>query len=1275
MSRFSIDDVRETFTSDLSHYLGRLEATAKLLLAARPLTADQFPVLTDEGRPIFESIGNDAHAVLGTAGLVGADSLASTSRRLEELAIDGNQILRQMEALASRARTIADLFASGSAQMKAMMELELEKKGGDALKLAERWLEEAATVPPPTPTASSRPMLGAETPVPKVGAPPAPPAEEPIATAPAPEEAPESTEEFSFDDDSAASRSAPPAAKAARQVAAPAESGGGMVDELKAIFQQEAREYLVALQGHLIALSTQPDNLATAGHIERIYHTLKGASATVGLKDVSELAKELQERMERVVEGEVKVNSAFLEKLLSSTNQLLRTAGLPETSLVQSGQKQPSASGERHFFVEETRISCVEALKLAAQLATASADRVTEVRAGLGRLFHRLKGSALVVGEQNVAMEVAALQSMCEENTRAPSPDAVSQGVNRVAKMLGLNLDRGGTDSAVPPPSAAVSHAPVREAIKMQADPELWEAFNQECAEILESMEKAILSLEESDQPKKSLHEVMRLCHTLKGAINTIGLSPTGKELHRVEDFLEGLIESSILPPMKGVASFLLQVQSDVRKNLKTAPQGWVETSVGRLEARLASVLGRHQHSESSVVAHSEANAQHAEPGSSQGPDSSVLTTSDPSTRKFIRVSTDRLDMLMNLAGELVVSRSRLQSRVSVLRSIQQELAHNKRRLLDRVDQFREQHEFSGLLRSAEKRRQAFAPARTRVRGRKMAVNAPEAAVGGFTDLEMDKYDDINILARGLAEISNDFSEMYLQMSRELSAFNDDSEEFGGIVSGIQSEVTRSRMVPLETLFSRLRLPVRDAATREAKEVRVTTQGEDVHLDKTIADSLFQPMLHLVRNSVVHGVERPERRGSAGKTREGTITLVARQESGQIVLEVSDDGAGLDLAALHAQGLRRGLVSQDTPRTDPAVRDLIFVPGLTTTTVAGAVSGRGVGCDVVRRAIERLNGDIRVDTTPGRGTTFIIKLPVTLAITKALVVRQRKQIYAIPLSFAERISEVDNAEIVESMGSRRIKIEGEYMIVRDLGRLFGVTEENTATGPVVVLRMGDQRVAMQVEAVLGQEEIVVKELGDVLVGHPLFAGVTIRGTGELVLIVDVPGVMEATAGRRRETTSAASPVPGGVEEVAAQITQLPERPVALGSKQLRVLFADDSLSVRKVAEKTLSGLGADVTMAIDGLDAMGKLREGTYDMVFTDLEMPRMHGYELIRELRFIPQYKDLPIVVVSSRSGQKHQDQARQLGANDYITKPFTPETLEAALQKWGRRGGGGEA
>lgn len=1210
MASFSIDDVRETFTSDMTQFVLQIEGAGSTLLAAQALTSSV--PLNAQSVPLFESIGNSSHGIAGSSSLVNARSLVTLSRLLERVSRSGQSALQVAEQEVARARMMATLCVEGASKMKELLGLELSGRGDEANDKALAWLQAAVATAGELPTSEDA-------------------VAEPAA------DRPESLRSFRFEDD--AYRSSPSGAP------------GPVEAELVDIFYQEARETLGGLEVHLAGLAARPDDLATGAQVERIFHMLKGAAATVGLLAVSALAAELQEHVETVIEGGNPFTLAQLGELVRSTNRLMRTVGLPEVGLNLAHLDAPASAEARRFFLEEAEQISDEASRLLREGQAEGAATAPESRTRLAELFHRLKGSALILGDEAVAAEAAKLQRLAEADpgTQAPDDGALQKGLAGIRALLSRSgsPERRAAAQRENDPEAPLP--PVRSPVTLVPEPEMLEAFHQECRELLEGLEKELLGLEESAQPKAVLEQVMRLVHTLKGAVNTVGLVPTGAVLHLVEDLLENLVEAPIVPSLRNVATLLFSVNAEVRRNLQQSAAGYVETSPEQLARSITGLLnGRFL-----PVAAAPSSASPDSRTGSEAPSQSGGSRGDTDERmdrRYLRVALDRLDALMDLAGELVVGRSRLTSRLGVLRGLQRELDRRRFHLNQKVESFREQYDFHNL------------------DGRKVAAPSDPAppTVGmrkevwsGFSDLELDRYEDVHIFSRSLAEITNDFAELDAQMLRSFTGFNEDSEHLSAIVSSIQFEVTRARMVPLETLFSRLRLPIRDAATRQEREVKVETQGDEVHLDKSIVDALLQPMLHLVRNAVAHGIEAPLERERRQKPRGGTVTLGARQESGQIVVEIQDDGAGLNLPALHARGVELGLIPATLTMDDPAVRDLVFAKGLSTQGTVSTLSGRGVGCDVVRRAVERLNGDIRVESRPGRGTTFIINLPLTLAITKSLLVQQGGTTYAIPLFFAERIVDPEDNMLVDSFGVARLRLDGGTLVVRRLGSLLGAAAEapNNHQGPIILLRLGDQRLALQVDALVTQEEVVVKNLGELLTGHPLFAGMTVRGNGELVLILDIPGVISASIGEvRAEFTP------------ARLLKQAAVDPLQLGGgkePRVRVLFVDDSLSVRKVAESTFKKMGMDVTTAVDGQDGLAKLREGMFDIVFTDLEMPRMHGYELIREVRFVPAYQDLPLVVVSSRSGAKHQDQARSLGATEYITKPFNEQVLRATVTK----------
>jgi chemosensory pili system protein ChpA (sensor histidine kinase/response regulator) len=1027
-------------------------------------------------------------------------------------------------------------------------------------------------------------------------------------------------------------------------------------DEMVATFRVEVRDLSASIRDNLTRYQ-RGTNEGALNRLERAYHTIRGAAATVGLPDVAAIAQELQDMAERALDADEAPGPDFAARLVEKTNQMFQKVRLPQVEVGAA----PTDDIEADFRAEagEVMHSVADAVGMA--FGPHAPQTREESRNRIAGLLHRLGGAAAMNRRNDVGNE--ALQLERDLLSGAITATTFTAGLGRIAGFLEIELPRipalenavreetGGAVQVVP----EVGTGPVRETVELMAEREVFDAFVEECAVLLESIDTAILALQESPEPRKVLADLSRLIHTLKGSVNTVGLRPTGKLLHRLEDALEALGGRSVIPSGRAIASMLLAAQEEVRRHLRTAPRGYVESNYAAFDRDVESLLGTGRRTFQRL--------------NDTGP-VAIDEERGETENRMIRISSERVDQLMTIAGEMVLSRSRLLARVQRLRTMQRDLVGSRGRLLSVVDGFVDRYEFN-IMGSSPKQLlvedTGRVPVLTVVDGAARGSSGTateEAARGSFSDLELDRYEDVNILARSLAEVSSDINEVHQVLFSELGNFVEDSESFSSLVSTLQREVMATRMLPMESLYTRVRLLVIDAAERERKDVRTELSGRQVPLDKTILDALYTPLLHVVRNAVTHGIESPEERVRAGKPAVGRVSISARQEAGRVVIDVADDGAGLNLPALRERGIALGLIPAETPVDSPLIPNLVFAPGLSTRATASAQAGRGIGGDAVKASIEALNGSVTVSTVPGRGTTFHIVLPLTLAIMRALIVRNGHQSYAIPLYLTEHILQSGEARVIESSGVRRLMFENQAILAVPMGEMLGVPGE-VANGPYVITRIGDARLAVQVDAVVRQEEIFVRGLGSVLTGHPLFAGVTVSGAGEVELIVDVNGLMTAAGVTSRLEVS----TPRGAVEKS------PVRSKSAGPRKRRALVVDDSLSVRKVAEKFLRALGVDVVLAVDGQDALERLRVETVDIVFTDLEMPRMHGYELIREIRFIPAFADLPIAVVTSRSSQKHRDHARALGANDYVTKPFTQERFAEILNQWLGDAGGQRA
>lgn len=482
--------------------------------------------------------------------------------------------------------------------------------------------------------------------------------------------------------------------------------------------------------------------------------------------------------------------------------------------------------------------------------------------------------------------------------------------------------------------------------------------------------------------------------------------------------------------------------------------------------------------------------------------------------------------------------------------------------------------------------------------------------------------------------------------------FKEDTLSFNRQSKQIQSELAEMNMGPVSTLFRRLSRSFRDACQEEQKEATWTTEGENTQLDRTVLEHLYGPLLHVVRNAVAHGIESPDQREAAGKARTGSVHIAATPQSNQVILEITDDGAGINGAAVLKRGLERGLVPPGTTSlTHDEVVGLLFMPGFSTKEQVSSVAGRGVGLDVVKGEIEALNGSVGVHYEVGKGTTWKIKVPLSLSASEALLVRVADSHLAIPLSYIDTCIQLKPETILYSDGRARVQLPEEtlpYLALTDLLKL----PSETADTHGVIVDSGIDRAVFGVQGLLSRREIVVKDLGPFLESFSLYSGVTADTDGSLIPILQVPNLLQTFA---REFGSAHEP---------AHPEQHP--PLPDDHHTVRVLLADDSPSVRKIQKRELTKYGFQVSLAEDGAAALERLEEEHFDLLITDWEMPRLDGEGLIRSLRQHQRddLKTLPVIVISSRVDDDFADHAREIGAHLALPKPFDTHTFHQSVQ-----------
>ncbi len=699
--------------------------------------------------------------------------------------------------------------------------------------------------------------------------------------------------------------------------------------------------------------------------------------------------------------------------------------------------------------------------------------------------------------------------------------------------------------------------------------------FVAEARERLGRMSHALLALEARPDDLEAIRHMLHEAHTLKGAARMLGLTAIGTLAHRVEDVLLAVEEHA--PPLSGETADLVFEALDALGGMvdgigPNAP----EPDLGPLLQRLEVAAGGRARPRQSAP---------AAPAEGPAPGPSAARPAEPAETS-VRVSLEKLDQLANFAVEMLVSRMRA--------------AEARRGLQEAVRLSR-----AGLKQWPALRDSVIQP------------SAGERAAELVRQAEAWNRDLRKVLERAWDELE------------EVRA------EQGRLVTELRNQVMGIRMQPLSVVFEALPRAVRDLARGFGKDVQLLLTGGEVELDRRIIEELREPLLHLIRNALDHGLEAPSVRVAAGKPAKGLLVIRAWPAGNRVVVEVEDDGAGMDPAVLRETAVRRGHLDQQTAAvlSDAEALDLIFSPGFSTSRLITDVSGRGIGMEVVRKVVDRLRGYAGVDSVPGRGTRITLDLPLSLAMLPALLVRAGGIPYALPATAVERVARFRAEELSRLQGRRALSLEGETIPLVDLAALLGMARPAGAAeiGPAVVLRARASRVGFVVDEICEEVEVVQRELGAFLSRAEVAVGATVLGSGEVALILDPARLIRAAQGARTAPLNAPAVPP---EEAA------------------RLLLVEDSLIARDLQRTILESAGYRVTVALDGMDALEKLRAEAYAAVVTDVEMPRMDGFELLAWIRAQEATRELPVVVVTSRERPEDRRRGLELGADAYILK-----------------------
>ncbi|RYG71428.1 hybrid sensor histidine kinase/response regulator [bacterium] len=814
-------------------------------------------------------------------------------------------------------------------------------------------------------------------------------------------------------------------------------------------------------------------------------------------------------------------------------------------------------------------------------------------------------------------------------------------------------------------------------------DQELAGLFREESEEHLQNLDEGLLRLEKNPHDSEVLQEVFRSAHSLKGAARMLEVFEVETVAHHFEDVLgsaakglatltastierlysaldalRALVKQAVTGAPSGVEvnAVLAQLQGKVEEGsipetLLSIEENWAapadstftaespyassfsrpwetgEVEPGEIEDESATpptpspqreiqpveIAAAAPTYEAEIVAFHSPDPAPSAPVVKAAPAAPIATTDASWKIETIRVEPNKLDALLAMAGELIVATTRAR---------------------------RGRGEFEALVALWEDETKSLT-ARRRVLGELERVVGRHS--GANENVTSEAAPALFELRRLIEREEDRLGALGALLTRLRSAY-DDVASLDGVAGEMEEAIRGVRLLPLSTLFALFPRLVRDLAKSQEKEVNFIIEGGDTTADKRILEELKDPLMHMVRNAVDHGIETPFERERAGKPIEARLVLRAVQTATQVLVELRDDGRGLDESAITRSAVRKGLLDagEVAALTPEQVRELIFSPGFSTAATITDVSGRGVGLDVVRANVQKLRGNIEVDSVRGQGTTFRLTLPVTLATTRVLLVRSGAHLYALPVEAVQSVQLITANEVFPLQGRPSFALEGAPVPLARLSDLLELPPDPPAKGggkpaqPCVILMQGSERLGVWVDGVVDEQEIILKPLGALLQNVPNLAGATILDTGEVALVLH-SGDLFKTASRGGTVVASKS-----FESMPSEVDAAPKR----------VLLVEDSITTRTQEKRILEGAGYKVTVAVDGLDGWNKLAGGEFDAVVSDVEMPNMDGLTLAARIRQNEKYRELPIILVTSLSTEADRKRGVEVGANAYITK-----------------------
>lgn len=932
-------------------------------------------------------------------------------------------------------------------------------------------------------------------------------------------------------------------------------------------------------------------------------HSLAGSSATVGFLQLSNLAKKLEHALEKVLQKEIGTDTeaTVFSQTAEECRRLLHqfAAGFledPKTSVI--AKLESLKFSDSKLDVKENAAS------FNAERKVGSTESVVELP------------TAAIKNKLTKASDSVASDSVVTSSTASDVDYSKQTVADRVVHDLANDDDIDLLDSI---------------------DPDLFHIFEEEARDLLPSLGGSLRLWASDPEDMNARSNALRTLHTLKGSSRLAGAMRLGELSHRMESEIEELGTENLSP--QSIEPLLVRLdgmQAIFEVIAKPVDIASDETPYFKPSEKTDEISSQDKDITSSQVTSLPSLA------GVKPPVSSVLKSDKRESRQSVRVRARLLDGLLNQAGEVMLTRTRIESELGQLRGSLGDLTGN-------LDKLRQQ------LRDVEFQ------AETQMQSRMEQAKDTQKS---FDPLEFDRFTRVQELTRMMAESVNDVATVQRNLQRAVDSTEDDLVAQARQTRDLQRDLLRTRMEEFESISDRLYRVVRQASKEAEKQVKLDIIGGSIEMDRGVLERMTPSFEHLLRNCIAHGLEHSDARLAAGKDATGAIAISLMQDGNDVVVEFSDDGVGLNYKRIRDQAVIQKIISKTDKLSDAETVNLIFTLGLSTASQVTELSGRGIGLDVVRSEVVALGGRIDVSSEANKGTKFKLVLPLTTAVTQVVMMRTGTLSFGVPSHLVEvvrrsLIADVEKAYVDGFWGKEEENIPF-YWSGALLQASQRSTEPLTKTNAVVIFRSAGQRVAIHVDEIFGNKEVVIKNLGPQLARLPGLAGMAILVSGAVALIYN-PVALASVYGSTVQQYSPTHPKQdtqnsNGVVAVAPSTSEQ-QTPL--------ILVVDDSITVRRVTQRMLQREGFRVVLAVDGLQALEKLNQEIPAVVLSDIEMPRMDGFDLVRNIRADSKLKHLPVVMITSRIAEKHRDLAMELGVNDYLGKPYSEEGLLAVLRQ----------